>query len=57
LEDDRNRKIVEAGLQKVFSVPMLLKCVLASRGVNASVFEEKKNEEELYDVAKEIFGD
>lgn len=57
LEDDRNRRVVEAGLQKVFSVPMLLECVLATKGIALPQVSDNKNEKELYDVAKEIFGD
>lgn len=64
LQEDRNRFVVERGLNKVFNLPLLFECVLAKReGVykqNRSVYgqaSEKKTEEgDMYDVAKEIFG-
>jgi len=56
LEDDRNRLIVEKGLQELFSVPILFECELASKMVKQIGVDDKKNEEEMYDVAKEIFG-
>ncbi len=57
LEDDRNRLIVEKSLQELFSVPILFECELASKIVRPmDVDDGHKNEEEMYDVAKEIFG-
>lgn len=64
LEESKNRKIVEIGLDKVFGGLMTFECILAESGskremplkiVNSS--EQKVvSEAEIYDVAKDIFG-
>jgi len=67
LEESRNRKIVEEGLQQVFGQKMLVECVLAKnkkppeRSVDTEVKVEFKPGEgssggDMYNVAKEIFG-
>jgi hypothetical protein len=68
LEEAKNRKIVENGLSKVFSVDLCFECTLAKVKkeplvINNDTPEEKINEilvddkkKDLYDVAKEIFG-
>ncbi|MBU1088737.1 DNA polymerase III subunit gamma/tau [Patescibacteria group bacterium] len=66
LQEDRNRKVVEMGLNKVFNTSLLFECVLADSKkipINDlySVQAKKKTDdittgEDMYDVAKEIFG-
>ncbi len=64
LEEEKNRKVVEQGLAKVFDCPILLRCVLSEgkKDLAGMVKEEKvkvkkeENNEDIYDVAKEIFG-
>ena len=65
LEEAKNRKIVEIGLDKVFGGFLSFECVLAEEGkkkeVVSKVIESKGEEKvvsesEIYDVAKDIFG-
>ncbi|HPJ17200.1 MAG TPA: DNA polymerase III subunit gamma/tau [Candidatus Woesebacteria bacterium] len=64
LNEDKNRKVVEMGLKEIFKNNLEFKCVLGQNKTEAVVItnetEEKnevpKTENELYDVAKEIFG-
>jgi len=57
LEDSRNRKIVEKGLENVLGVPLVFDCRLAEKGTPVDLPAEKKAEEgEMYDVVKDIFG-
>ncbi len=54
LSDIRNREIVEEGLRTVFGCDWRLKCVLGEKLAPKS---EVKSEDELYDIAKDIFGE
>ncbi|MDP4009463.1 MAG: DNA polymerase III subunit gamma/tau [Candidatus Shapirobacteria bacterium] len=70
LEEIKNKQIVESGLFKVFNVEMLLECVLGKikkeplvinndtpiENVSGVAENTKKGDEDIYDVAKEIFG-
>jgi len=72
LEEPRNRKIVEEGLLKVLGVELVFECILGKskkaplviqndtpvESVNENLVEEEKkeNKQDLYDVAKDIFG-
>jgi len=64
LEEDKNRRIVEIGLEKVFGGLLRFDCVLAEGGSKKEmplkiVNNEKQKvvtEAEIYDVAKDIFG-
>jgi len=71
LEESRNRKIVEEGLNKVFGVALTFNCVLSKGKKKALVInnetpretisedlvnKEKEDKKDLYDVAKDIFG-
>jgi len=60
LEEAKNRKIVEIGLDKVFGGFLKFDCVLAEGGKKKEIRVEKqetRNEgSEIYDVAKDIFG-
>lgn len=64
LEEAKNRKIVEIGLDKVFGGLVNFECVLSEGGskrempLNIPKNEEKvaTTEAEIYDVAKDIFG-
>jgi DNA polymerase-3 subunit gamma/tau len=64
LEEAKNRKIVEIGLDKVFGGFLNFDCVLADGGSKRSlpltITKDKENkvisESEIYDVAKDIFG-
>ncbi len=70
LEEPRNRKIVEDGLLKVLGVELAFECVLGKskkeplvirndtpvENVSENLVEEKKDKQDLYDVAKDIFG-
>lgn len=69
LEEDKNRKIVEMGFQKVFGGLVRFDCVLAeadskktmpmvilNKGVEDGRDRPVPSESEIYDVAKNIFG-
>jgi DNA polymerase-3 subunit gamma/tau len=69
LEEAKNRKIVEIGLDKVFGGYLSFECILAEGGKkkeirdqkletrdNGSENNEAVTESEIYDVAKDIFG-
>lgn len=57
LEDAKNRKLVERGIEEVFGDKMSFCCRLVSFGTPVDVVAEKSlPSSELYDVAKEIFG-
>lgn len=64
LEEAKNRKIVEIGLDKVFGGFLNFNCVLAEAGskkemplkIVDNVAEKVVSETEIYDVAKDIFG-
>jgi DNA polymerase-3 subunit gamma/tau len=64
LEEAKNRKIVEIGLDKVFGGFLNFDCVLADgsskRSLPLATTKDKENkvisESEIYDVAKDIFG-
>ncbi len=70
LEEAKNKKIVEEGLFKVLGVELTFDCVLGKsrkapliiqndtpvENVNEQLIEKKENKEDLYDVAKDIFG-
>ena len=66
LEEEKNRKIVEEGLAKIFDCRLLLNCVLSEGErkprVAAKTMEVESSEKndldetDLYDAAKEIFG-
>ena len=64
LEEAKNRKIVEIGLDKVFGGFMNFDCVLAEEGrkkeeptkVIGDTEKKAVSESEIYDVAKDIFG-
>lgn len=60
LEEDRNRRIVEEGLEKICSSRLKIKCVLGENETKkaAPVRSEpkEKSKDELYQIAKEIFG-
>ena len=65
LSDIRNRTIVEEGLKNVFGHDWRLKCVLGEKPAapvdlksNDSLSKPKaKTEDDLYDIAKDIFGE
>jgi DNA polymerase III subunit gamma/tau len=67
LEEQKNRKIVEEGFKRVMGVEMIMDCVLGSgkkeslvinNETPVSLVSEKTavNSNDIYDVAKEIFG-
>lgn len=71
LEEAKNRKIVEECMNKVFGVDLSLECVLAKskkdvlvikndtpmENVSDKLVEKSKNDKnDIYDIAKEIFG-
>lgn len=57
LEDSRNRKIVEKGLENVLGVPLVFDCRLADKGTPVDLPAEKSAQDsEIYDVVKDIFG-
>lgn len=63
LEEQKNKKIVEKGLETVFGQALNFACVLSKRRGRPVVIKNEKTEQktpvsddELYDVAKEIFG-
>jgi hypothetical protein len=64
LEEPRNRKVVELGLEKVFGVPLAFECVLGKSKKPALVINNDTpvetvgvtDKKDIYDVAKEIFG-
>ena len=63
LEEAKNRKIVEIGLDKVFGGGLEFECVLAegskkkeTRNEKPETGEKSVSEAEIYDVAKDIFG-
>lgn len=67
LEESKNRRIVEAGLKKVFGFDIGFECVLSRNSKKAIVItnetpvediesREKGGDKDMYDVAKEIFG-
>lgn len=66
LSEPKNKRIVEKGLADVFGVELMFDCVLSKRRGRPVVVknesdverkvEDKVDEKELYDVAKEIFG-
>jgi len=66
LSDVRNRQIVEDGLKVVFGHDWRLRCVLAQKPAVESTIKipngnkinpKLKTEDELYDIAKDIFGE
>jgi len=71
LEENRNRQIVEDGLNKVFGTALTFSCVLSKGKKKALIInnktpretisedlvnKEKEDKKDLYDVAKDIFG-
>jgi hypothetical protein len=70
LEEPKNKKIVEEGLFRVLGVEIMFDCVLGKsrkapliiqndtpvENVSDQLVEKKDNKEDLYDVAKDIFG-
>jgi len=57
LEDNRNRKIVEKGLENVLGVPLVFDCRLADKGTPVDLPAEKSaGDSDIYDVVKDIFG-
>lgn len=68
LEDPRNRKIVEKGLEKVMGVKLAFECKLSKSKKESLVIDNSygtkdggadkplEEEDKIYDVAKEIFG-
>ena len=70
LEEAKNKKIVEDGLFRVLGVELTFDCVLGKsrkapliiqndtpvENVSEQLVEKKENKEDLYDVAKDIFG-
>jgi DNA polymerase-3 subunit gamma/tau len=70
LEEPKNKKIVEEGLFRVLGVELMFDCVLGKsrkapliiqndtpvENVSDQLVEKKENKEDLYDVAKDIFG-
>jgi len=68
LEDSRNRKIVEKGLEKVMGVKLAFECKLSKSKKESLVIDNSyesrggeadkplEEEDKIYDVAKEIFG-
>lgn len=62
LEEEKNRKIVEAGLSQVLGKSIVLECVLGESKKevlvvkNETPIEEVVNSKDIYDMAKEIFG-
>jgi DNA polymerase-3 subunit gamma/tau len=70
LEEPRNRKLVEEGLLKVLGIEMVFECVLGKNKkeplviqndtpvekISDNLVENKKDGQDLYDVAKDIFG-
>lgn len=62
LQEEKNRKIVEAGLSQVLGKSMVLECVLGKSKKevlvikNETPMEEAVSNKDMYDVAKEIFG-
>jgi len=70
LDEQKNRKIVEEGLQIVLGKQMVLECILSTNKreslvikndtpdalVNEKLSEDKPANGDIYDVAKEIFG-
>jgi DNA polymerase III subunit gamma/tau len=64
LSDMRNRRIVEDGLKTVFGHDWRLRCVLAEKPAESiekldrsKISSKPKTEDELYDIAKDIFGE
>lgn len=70
LEEPKNKKIVEEGLFRVLGVELMFDCVLGKsrkapliikndtpvENVSEQLVEKEDNKEDLYDVAKDIFG-
>jgi len=70
LEEPKNRKLVENGLLKVLGVELVFDCVLGKskkeplvikndtpvENISEQLMENKKESQDLYDVAKDIFG-
>lgn len=70
LEEPKNRKLVEEGLLKVLGVELVFDCVLGKskskpliikndtpvENISEQLVENKKDGQDLYDVAKDIFG-
>ena len=65
LQEDKNRKIVEAGLSQVLGKSMVLECVLGKSKSEPLVVRNEtpmaevvpgEDKKDIYDVAKEIFG-
>ncbi len=70
LEEAKNKRIVEEGLFRVLGVELTFDCVLGKsrkapliiqndtpvENVSDQLVEKKENKEDLYDVAKDIFG-
>ena len=64
LEEEKNRKIVEIGLEKVFGGVIRFDCILAQADSKKTMpmaivnkrDEKVVSESEIYDVAKNIFG-
>lgn len=70
LEEAKNKKIVEDGMFRVLGVELTFDCVLGKsrkapliiqndtpvENVSDQLVEKKENKEDLYDVAKDIFG-
>jgi DNA polymerase-3 subunit gamma/tau len=70
LEEPRNRKLVEEGLLKVLGAEMAFECILGKskkeplvikndtpvENISEQLVENKKEGQDLYDVAKDIFG-
>jgi len=56
LEEERNRRIVEDGLIKTCGCRLKIKCVLGEKKVQKVKAENKSEDGDLYEIAKEIFG-
>ncbi len=71
LEENKNRRIVETGLKKVFGCDMGFECILSQTRKKPLIIDnntpievvsddgslgDKQTDREMYDVAKEIFG-
>jgi len=56
LEEERNRRIVEDGLIKACGRRLKIRCVLGEKKVQKVKAENKNEDGDLYEIAKEIFG-
>ncbi len=56
IEDHKNRKIVEAALDKIYKKKYIIKCILKEKSKEDKDSKKDEAEDDLLNTAKEIFG-